>query len=95
MTELRSHTTAYNAATAHAELAPAAALFGGNLAGGLWDFARSLGAPMALRDLGLAPSALDRVADLAVKNPYPNPSPVTRNAIHALLERAFTGERTG
>src|SRR5579875_898421 len=59
------HTAAYNAATAATELAPAAELFDGHLGGGLWDFAQSLGAPLALRDLGLAWSDLDRAADLA------------------------------
>jgi maleylacetate reductase len=87
------HTAAYNAAAAGAELAPAAALFGGDLGGGLWDFAQSLGAPLALRDLGLRWSDLDRAADLAVKNPYWNPRPVARDAIRALLGRAWAGER--
>jgi maleylacetate reductase len=87
------HTAAYNAAAARAELAPAAALFGGDIGGGLWDFAQSLGAPLALRDLGLHQGDLDRAADLAVKNPYWNPRPVERGAIRALLERAWAGER--
>lgn len=87
------HTAAYNAAAASAELAPAAALFGGDLGAGLWDFARDLGAPMALRDLGLKETDLDRAADLAVQNPYWNPRPIERDAIRALLARAWAGAR--
>jgi len=87
------HTAAYNAQTAGADLAPAAELFDGHLGGGLWDFAQSLGAPLALRDLGLAWSDLDRAADLAVENPYWNPRPVARNEIRALLEQAWSGHR--
>ena len=34
-----------------------------------------------------------RAANLAVKNPYWNPQPVTRDAVRALLGRAFAGER--
>ena len=87
------HTAAYNARAAAAELAPATALFGGDLGGGLWDFARTLGSPLALRDLGLPEADLDRAADLAVQNPYWNPRPVERAAIRALLGRAWGGDR--
>ncbi|MFZ3580881.1 maleylacetate reductase [Loktanella sp. DJP18] len=90
---LLPHTAAYNANAARDALAPAAALFGGDLAGGLHDLARQLGAPLALKDLGLARGDLSRVADLAVSNPYANPRAVTRDGIHALLTRAFDGAR--
>jgi maleylacetate reductase len=90
---LLPHTAAYNAVAAQGDLAPAAALMGGTLGGGLWDFAKSLNAPLALRDLGLSPADLDRAADIAVKNPYWNPRPVERDAIRALLEAAWHGTR--
>jgi maleylacetate reductase len=90
---LLAHTAAYNAAAAGGPLAPATALFDGDLGGGLWAFAQSLGAPMALGALGLRETDLDRAADLAVKNPYWNPRPIERHAIHALLHRAWAGER--
>lgn len=89
------HTAAYNAGAAAEAMAPLAALFGGDIGGGLWDFAKGLGAPMALRDLGLAEADLDRAADLAVKNPYWNPRPVERGAIRALLQDAWEGRRPG
>lgn len=87
------HTAAFNAGAATAELAPAAALFGGDLGGGLYDFSTTIGAPLALRDLGLRETDLDRAADIAVKNPYWNPRPVERDGIRALLQRAWEGAR--
>lgn len=87
------HSAAYNALAAADALAPMAALFGGSIGGGLYDFALTLGAPLALRDLGLKESQLDLAADLAVKNPYWNPRPVEREAIRALLQRAWEGAR--
>jgi maleylacetate reductase len=87
------HTAAYNAQAAANALAPAADLFGGDLGGGLWDFAKSLGAPLSLRELGLGEADLDKAADLAARNPYWNPRPVERDAIRALLGRAWRGDR--
>lgn len=87
------HTTAYNEAVAKADLQPAADLFDGDLGTGLWEFARDLGAPLSLRDLGLTEDDLDRAADIAVTNPYWNPRPVEREAIRALLQNAWAGNR--
>jgi maleylacetate reductase len=87
------HTAAYNHKAAEEALRPAAALFGGDLGPGLYDFAKALGAPLTLRDLGLSESALDRVADIAVKNPYWNPRPVERDGVRALLQEAWCGSR--
>lgn len=90
---LLPHTAAYNAKAAEQALAPAAALFDDDLPGGLYDFAKSLGAPLALNDLGLLQTDLDRAADLAVKQPYWNPQPVERDAVRTLLETAWKGCR--
>ena len=38
---------------------------------------------------------LDRAADIAAANPYWNPRPVEREAIRALLQRAFDGQEPG
>jgi hypothetical protein len=35
---------------------------------------------------------LDRAAELAADTPYPNPRPLERAALRALLQRAFDGE---
>jgi len=86
------HAIAYNEPAAKACLAPVAALLGSKTAGaGLYDFAKKLGAPAALKDLGVTKSQLELVADLAVKNVYWNPRPVERDEVHALLTRAWEG----
>jgi maleylacetate reductase len=44
-------------------------------------------------DIGLREEGLDRAADLAAQDPYPNPTPLTRAATRVLLENAFHGRR--
>lgn len=88
-----SHTAAFNAVAAQAELAAAAELFGGSIGGGLWDFAKSIGAPMSLKDFGLVEADLDRAADIATENPYWNPRPIDRASIRTLLQHAWEGVR--
>lgn len=90
---LLPHTAAVNAEAAAEPLKPVTELFGGSLGAGLHDFAASLGAPLALRELGLAESSLDRAADIADQNPYWNPRSFDRDTIRALLQRAWEGKR--
>ena len=86
------HATAYNSDAVADLLAPVTRMFGGIDPGSaLWDFAKSLNAPMALKDLGVIESDLDRIADLATTNPYWNPREITRDGIRALLGRAWKG----
>lgn len=87
------HTAGFNAGAAKDELSGAAEIFGGTIGGGLWDFAKSLGAPMTLHELGLGESDLDRAAEIAVQNPYYNPRPIDRTSIRALLQAAWEGRR--
>ncbi|MCY1306330.1 Maleylacetate reductase [compost metagenome] len=87
------HTAAYNAAAVPELLEPVARTFGGSVGGGLWDFAKSLGAPLALKDLGLLEADLDRTAAIATENPYWNPRPIDRQSIRALLQDAWEGSR--
>jgi alcohol dehydrogenase class IV len=85
---------AYNAGAAPEAMARIAGAFTqGTAASALFDLAHSLGAEMALKRLGLGEGDLDRIAAVAVENPYYNPRPVTREGIRALLQRAFDGER--
>ena len=90
---LLPHSAAYNAVAAGDVLRPVAEMFGGSVGGGLHDFAASLGAPMALSELGLTEGDLDRAADIAVRNPYWNPRPIEWEAIRALLQNAWAGTR--
>lgn len=87
------HAIAYNARAAGRELQPICDLLGGENAGtALHAFAQKLNAPTALRDLGLQQRDLDHAADLATTKPYPNPQPVTRDDIRALLQAAWAGD---
>jgi maleylacetate reductase len=90
---LLPHTAGFNAAAVPDLLAPVSAAFGGPPGAGLWDFAASLGAPMRLRDLGLSEADLDSASDVAVANPYSNPSRFGRADIRAILQAAWEGRR--
>lgn len=87
------HTVAFNAAEVPDLLAPVGELFGASAGAGLWDFAHSIGAPLALRDLGLTETDLDRAAKIATENPYWNPRPIERSSIRRLLQGAWEGSR--
>ena len=64
-------------------------------AGALYDLARTIGAPLALKDIGMAREGLERAARLATENPYYNPRPIDREGILELLVAAWNGERPG
>jgi alcohol dehydrogenase class IV len=88
------HAVAYNASAAHEAIERVAGALGvAEAAPGLYDMAKSAGAPTALRDIGMPESGLDRAADLAVANPYWNPRPIERDAIRTLLDDAWHGRR--
>ena len=88
------HATAYNApASGEAMTRIARALGAGDAAGGLFDLAEKLGAPVALKDLGMPEAGLDQAADIAVANPYPNPRALERGALRQLLDDAYHGRR--
>ena len=88
------HATAYNAAAApEAMRRIAGALGASDAADGLYDLARSLGAQMGLRDLGMPEEGIDRAAELAVKNPYWNPRAIEPAAVRGLIARAWAGAR--
>lgn len=88
------HAAAYNAPAAPEALARAAQAMGAaDAPGALFDLAASLGAPTALRDLGMRAEDLDRAADLALRSSYPNPAPLTHDGIRRLLDDAYHGRR--
>jgi alcohol dehydrogenase class IV len=88
------HAVAYNTSAAPEAMEHIArALSARSAAKGLYDLAKSLGAPVSLQALGMTRDQLDRAADLAVQNAYYNPRPVTRDGIRSLLEDAFIGRR--
>jgi alcohol dehydrogenase class IV len=60
---------------------------------GLYDLARRVGAPAALKDIGMPADGLERAAELATQNPYVNPRPVEYRGVMELLQHAYAGER--
>jgi maleylacetate reductase len=90
------HATRYNSEAAPEAMKRIARALGAkDAAGGLYDLALALGAPVALKDIGMPESGLDRAADLAVTNPYWNPRPIERAGIRKLLDDAYRGNRPG
>jgi alcohol dehydrogenase class IV len=88
------HAAAFNREAAPDAMAAVARALGAwDAPAGLYDLAQRLGAPLRLADLGMREADLDRAADLAVRNPYFNPRPVTREAVRMLLQDAFDGKR--
>ncbi|MDT0464954.1 maleylacetate reductase [Streptomyces gibsoniae] len=87
------HVVAFNGPAAPEAMARISqALPGDDPAAALFDFAKRLGAPKALRDLGMPESGIEQAAELIVRDGYWNPRPVDRDAARALLTRAWAGE---
>jgi maleylacetate reductase len=95
------HALAYNAAQAPEAMRRIARALGistsdtraSSAPAAIFDLARNHRAPTALRDIGMPADGLDRAADLAVQNQYPNPRPLERTAIRELLQHAYDGTR--
>jgi maleylacetate reductase len=93
-TVILPHATAYNAPSSQDAMARIARALGkASAAQGLYDLAQKLGAPLALKDIGMPEAGLDKAADIAVANPYPNPRKLERDAIRTLLDDAYHGRR--
>jgi maleylacetate reductase len=93
-TVILPHALAYNAAHAPEAMARIARALGSrDAAQAAFDLAAAHGAPTSLRAIGMPADGLDRAADLAATTPYPNPRPLERAALRALLQRAFDGAR--
>jgi len=97
-TVILPHAISFNAVAAPQAMARIERALGGanSAAAGLYDLARANGAPVALRDIGMKESDLDRAADIAVSNPYWNPRPFgpeQKADIRQLLQNAYEGVR--
>jgi maleylacetate reductase len=88
------HAMAYNAAAApEAARRVAAALGAQDAAQGLFDLNLSIGAWVALKDIGMPEDGIERAVELATANPYYNPAPVRADGIRQLLRNAWEGKR--
>jgi maleylacetate reductase len=93
-TVILPHATAYNRdAAPHAMRTIAAMLGTEDAAQGLYDLAARIGAPLALRDIGMPEDGIARAAELATENPYANPRPVDYAGVKQLLDGAYAGAR--
>jgi maleylacetate reductase len=88
------HALAYNSQAAPAAMQRIAGAIGADsAAAGLFDLARELGAPMALKDIGLKEADIEVAVKVALSNPYWNPAPVEEGSIRTLLQNAWEGRR--
>ncbi len=92
------HALAYNADAAPGAMTRVARALGVQDAGqplaaacAVQDLSRRHGAPVSLAAIGMPADGLDSAAEMAVQNQYPNPRPLERSALRALLQRAFDG----
>ncbi len=89
------HATAFNEPAAAGALDEVSGMLGGRGAGrGLHELAKRIGAPTALKDIGMPEDGLEKAADIADQNPYWNPRSFTREDILQLLQRAYDGDRS-
>ncbi|BAM87629.1 maleylacetate reductase [Bradyrhizobium oligotrophicum S58] len=87
------HAVAYNAPAVPDAMARIARAIGAaDAAQGLYDLAKRLDTKLALRDIGMPESGIDKAVDLAITNAYWNPRPIERNALRDLIARAWAGE---
>jgi maleylacetate reductase len=90
------HATAYNAEALPEVMERVSRALGASAgvsaAEAIQDLARRIGAPTALRDIGMREEDLDEAVGLVLeKIPADNPRPVDEASIRALLENAFAG----
>jgi maleylacetate reductase len=71
----------------------ARALGADDAAGGIYDLVVAVGAKTGLKDIGMKAQDLDEAAEIATREPYSNPAPVTLNGVRKLLEDAYYGRR--
>ena len=86
------HALAYNAPAIPAVIERLRPVLGTDPARGLQDFAKRLGAPQSLAEIGMPEDGIDTATELALKARYPNPRPLEAKAIRSTLNRAWSGD---
>lgn len=88
------HALAYNSKAAPEAMKRVARAIGANSAAtGLFDLAKDLGAPTALKEIGMKEEGIETAVKVAMSNPYWNPEPIEEDAIRSLLRNAWEGRR--
>ncbi|KAL5597178.1 hypothetical protein FOBRF1_010971 [Fusarium oxysporum] len=94
-TVMLPHSLSYNAPCIPEQMAKLAAVLpgsDGDASKGLELLLRKLPVPHGLRDLGMKESDIERAAQIATSNQYPNPRPLEFKWVFELLRRAWAGE---
>lgn len=95
-TVILPYATRFNGEAAPEAMRVIAAGLGASDAGkGIYDLAKSIGAPLSLQEIGMPLEGLDRAAKLATESPYYNPRPVDYAGVRQLLEDAYYGRSPG
>ena len=88
------HVLAYNApAVPEAIERLVRALMADHPAQTLFDLAQGLGAPGALKAIGMPEAGIDQTVDTLMTDPPWNPRPLDREPLRTLLRRAWNGDR--
>lgn len=89
---LLAHSVAYNAAATPLGTQKVAEAIGvGEAATGIYELAKTLGAPTALSQIGISENDLDRAVSITMENPLVNPEPVSAKRLRQLLQNAYSG----
>jgi maleylacetate reductase len=88
------YSAAYNRAAAPDAMARVArALNASDGPDALYELMLKTANKKSLKDFGLSEAGLDKAAEMAVKNPYYNPQPVTLEGVREMLQVAYEGRR--
>lgn len=91
-TVILPHAMAYNASAAPDAMRRVSRAIGADDAPrGMWNLAKSLGAPLTLAELGMSRDGIDRAVELVLANPYWNPAPLDAERLRNLIEAAYEG----
>jgi len=86
------HAAAYNAPSApEAMLRIADAIKSADAPQGLYELAASLDIPLALKDIGMPAEGVEKVVQMALREPYWNPRALRVDRLRGLLARAYEG----
>lgn len=90
-TVILPHALAFNAPAIPDVMEKLEQCLGGEPSHVLFELTRTIGAPASLGALGMPHEGIERATSLALSNPYWNPRPLERTAIHDLIARAHAG----
>jgi alcohol dehydrogenase class IV len=95
-TVMLPYTAAYNVAVAPQAMSKVARALGTEDAvSGIFELKERLVGSLSLRDLGMPADGIERAANVACENPYPNPRALEFEGLRQLIANAYEGLRPG